>query len=782
MDQGLTDQNSKTRDFSPVNESNQAALVRSTELELPSDGETHDSASNLEGVSAQPFVTRAINLGVSKRNPESTENSGFQDGVELENMEPTRQKRVSKPSAKLIDNRLQCDTIKLERIWERAALAISTLQGTPDSIEALRKAVGELRSTFSEYQLVWVALMDYTVHTTTPEQRQERQSVEEMMRNRKELVQTAINEGIDRKNDLLRELGSARSGSHASRISWVSSHAIRAHARGEVAAALKKAEMQRKINEFRSKSALALELEEKKRRDEELAFERKKREEEARLESLRAEQAAAVAVARAKAIDEELGLSHEYQLPDLPLDEPSNRVQAFINNHLEDRDIHEHLNGPKAEPPDPDPPNKFQVKIERKLDPGAPPFSPVQAAQVPHPTEEKMETLIQFMARRELISNKIEKFDNRPENFHTWRASFKNTTRDVIITPSEELSLLIEYTSGDSKCLVQRLHNAFIEKPAEGVKETWKKLEERFGSNAVITQVHLKKLTMHPTIGLRDNKGLQELGDLLLELQCAKQDGGLVGLKILDEPAFLKPLLVKLPEDLQGRWQRHAYRYKTQRLVDYPPFSEFAKFVQEIARERNDPYLSIEVPERRNVNPYPVKTSVKLSRPLNAGRSLTVNKTELEEPPTREAPTREPSKWCFIHRMCHPLGKCRAFRAKPLSERRNLLSQHGICFRCLSSSTHLAKDCVTPVKCSECQSDRHVAALHAGPPASPQQPSNVVSQETPTSMARSQLMLPLHVQRCAETWLGANRAQRFAQQTFIMSTVTLKPRLENMLS
>ena len=145
---------------------------------------------------------------------------------------------------------------------------------------------------------------------------------------------------------------------------------------------------------------------------------------------------------------------------------------------------------------------------------------------------------------------------------------------------------------------------------------------------------------MHPTIGLRDNKGLQELRDLLLGLQCTKQDG-----KILDEPAFLKPLLVKLPEDLQGRWQRHTYRYKTQRMVDYPPFSEFARFVQKIAGEQNDPYLSIEVPERRNVNPYPVKTSVKPFRPLNAGRRLTVNKNKLEEPPTGEAPTWDPNKW-----------------------------------------------------------------------------------------------------------------------------------------
>ena len=55
--------------------------------------------------------------------------------------------------------------------------------------------------------------------------------------------------------------------------------------------------MQRKINELQSKSAMALELEEKKRREDELAFARRKWEEQARLESLRVEQEAAAAVA-----------------------------------------------------------------------------------------------------------------------------------------------------------------------------------------------------------------------------------------------------------------------------------------------------------------------------------------------------------------------------------------------------------------------------------------------------------------------------------------------------
>ena len=134
-------------------------------------------------------------------------------------------------------------------------------------------------------------------------------------------------------------------------------------------------------------------------------------------------------------------------------------------------------------------------------------------------------------------------------------------TIDVNITASDELGLMLEYTTGESKGLVQRLRNAYIENPAAGVRESWKKLGERFGSTAVITNVHLNKLTTFPALAPKDDKGLQELGDLLLELQCAK-DGGLAGLKILDEPAFPKPLLVKLPEELQGRWQRHAYRFK----------------------------------------------------------------------------------------------------------------------------------------------------------------------------------------------------------------------------
>lgn len=72
------------------------------------------------------------------------------------------------------------------------------------------------------------------------------------------------------------------------------------------------------------------------------------------------------------------------------------------------------------------------------------------------------------------------------------------------------------------------------------------------------------------------------------------------------------------------------------------------------------------------------------------------------------------NRQCSIHILStsypHPLRKCRGFRENTLQERENL-----ICFRCCSSTTHQANDCKAVIQCSECNSDKHIAALHKGP-------------------------------------------------------------------
>ena len=153
--------------------------------------------------------------------------------------------------------------------------------------------------------------------------------------------------------------------------------------------------------------------------------------------------------------------------------------------------------------------------------------------------ETKQSRYVNFMARRELIANKIEKFDDNPVNYHTWKASFKNMIRNVGITPSEEFSLLVEYTTLTSKLLVQRLRNAYIGKPHEGIAELWKKLDEQYGCSSILVKAHLEKLSSFSKISYKDNRKLQEFSDLLLELNCAKKDGVLSGLRVLDEPIYL---------------------------------------------------------------------------------------------------------------------------------------------------------------------------------------------------------------------------------------------------
>ena len=168
---------------------------------------------------------------------------------------------------------------------------------------------------------------------------------------------------------------------------------------------------------------------------------------------------------------------------------------------------------------------------------------------------------------------------------------------------------------------------------------------------------------------------------------------------------YLKPVIAKLPGDIQGRWQRHAFRYKTEHKVDYPPFEEFAKFIQDLALERNDPNLALEVPDdspQKHHNPRPRRTY----------------RTEItdEQDNLEKSLTHDPMKWCVFHEKPHPLAKCRAFRSKPIEERKNLLRKNRICYRCVASMSHLAKDCHCTIKCSECQSEKHLTAMHAGKP------------------------------------------------------------------
>jgi hypothetical protein len=259
-----------------------------------------------------------------KASPETDENT-----LSVSTNDPfSRPKRSVKPTEKSIENRVQPNHSKLDKLWRNTSTAVGKLQETPDSLDQIKSHTSEVRSLFHEYHVVSLSLLEFLANLNDPNTKKEYETLQKLVNNRSEYIHTVINEANERKKELFLEINSRIS--RSSRSSAMTSTAARALARAEATAALKKVEMQKWRSLRESQSAMEIQ-------QQELA--QKKMEEKSRMESLRLEEEAAVAVAKAQAIDKELSLE-DHQDPehfDLPQDDPAERVQNYINSqHFEE--------------------------------------------------------------------------------------------------------------------------------------------------------------------------------------------------------------------------------------------------------------------------------------------------------------------------------------------------------------------------------------------------------------------------------------------------------------
>lgn len=321
-----------------------------------------------------------------------------------------------------------------------------------------------------------------------------------------------------------------------------------------------------------------------------------------------------------------------------------------------------------------------------------------------------------YLIRKELVSAGLLHFDDKPENYWAWKASFVSATKDLNLSAREEVDLLTKWLGPKSSEQAKRIRAVHTLDPSAGVKTVWQRLEECYGSSEAIEDALLKKIEDFPKLTNKDNARLRELGDLLLELQCAKADGALPGLAYLDTARGVRPVVEKLPFNLQERWTTVGTKYKETHGVSFPPFSVFVQFIQQQAKMRNDPSFATS-----NCNSQAFTRSEK---PTSYTRKVTVSAHKMEamersgaeiknSPETKKV--EEPDRQCPIHKKPHPLKKCKMFRDKPIEERQAFLKEHRICYRCCGSVQHMAKDCKVAVKCGECNSPKHISALHPGP-------------------------------------------------------------------
>ncbi|XP_075530085.1 uncharacterized protein LOC142563417 [Dermacentor variabilis] len=328
----------------------------------------------------------------------------------------------------------------------------------------------------------------------------------------------------------------------------------------------------------------------------------------------------------------------------------------------------------------------------------------------------ELTAMAKYLIRRDLVSTSLTKFDDCPENYRAWKSTFKGMTRTLEVTASEELDLLVKWLGAESSSYAKRLRSVHVDCPEAGLDVVWERLEECYGRPEIIEEAIFRRIASFPRLSDKDTEKLRELGDLLLEVEAAKCDPQLTGLSYLDTARGVNPIVEKLPQRLQDMWIAKGSKYKRDHRVAFPPFSFFASFIRDQAKTRNDPSFKLNTAsgtpsrlpraDRWAANDGTRRTPISVQ--------LTDVEASTDHPPSNAPKWHDTTKYCPLHRKPHPLRKCRTFREKPLDERKSLLKNYGICFRCCASTDHFARDCKTVLKCDDCGSERHATALHAG--------------------------------------------------------------------
>lgn len=104
------------------------------------------------------------------------------------------------------------------------------------------------------------------------------------------------------------------------------------------------------------------------------------------------------------------------------------------------------------------------------------------ASREPESGSAAMSDLAKYLVRREIVSSGLLKYDDQPENYRAWKASFYSSIESLHLAPREELDLLCKWLGPKSSEQARRIRAVHIHDAAAGVNMVWQRLEDCFGS------------------------------------------------------------------------------------------------------------------------------------------------------------------------------------------------------------------------------------------------------------------------------------------------------------
>lgn len=210
---------------------------------------------------------------------------------------------------------------------------------------------------------------------------------------------------------------------------------------------------------------------------------------EADLEALELEKAAAVANAEAEVLEAAARSEYEDIRSDVSPQIIQQRTEAYLDRQAWTR-LSTDTHSPVLSPPDiketQSPTNQEPPVLTPIHRHDGPPTAPRPTKTPAINPAANMMDFAKYLARRELVTTGLTKFDDQPESFRAWQSSFLNATQDLDLTASEELDLLLKWLGKESSEHIRRIRAVHVTNPEAALQMSWTRLRECYATPEMI--------------------------------------------------------------------------------------------------------------------------------------------------------------------------------------------------------------------------------------------------------------------------------------------------------
>lgn len=284
--------------------------------------------------------------------------------------------------------------------------------------------------------------------------------------------------------------------------------------------------------------------------------------------------------------------------------------------------------------------------------------------------------LCKLIEMLQLPKAELQNFDGDPLKYWSFVRSFDGAVGQTSVSTRAKLIRLLQCCEGRALKAIEACNLMDADR---GYTRALQILYERFGNLLHLKEAWLKRVTDGPNLKGNDKIGLRDLADDVRNCYetlhaCNQSDCG------TPEKAML--VVKRLPFHLQNQYRKEAMKY-TDRYSQYPGLGMLADFLDQAARQANDPLFSIlnETNESKNQN----------KRKENVSKASF--NTQVKSASSSDKLSSNVGIECSLCKDSHHLYDCSTFKSYKPDGRLAFVRKHRLCFNCLISSEHRVHNC-----------------------------------------------------------------------------------------